>query len=76
MYRPHPFSWVPAEGQRHATTDPKPRQGYDGVEVRTLCLKRVTVDNSDIGWLWPTCSSCNTGAHELAGVPAGGETEE
>lgn len=69
MFRPHPFSWVPADGRRHATTDAKPRGGYHGNRVQTLCDRRVCVDNSDIAWLWPTCPECNTSAHELADVP-------
>ena len=69
MFRPHPFSWVPADGQRHATTDAKPRYGYHAIRVRTLCDLRVLVDDSDVSWLWPTCPGCNEGAHELAEVP-------
>lgn len=69
MFRPHPFSWVPAEGKRHATTDAKPRYGYRGTRVRTLCGRSVFAEDSDVAWLWPTWPGCNEGAHDLAEVP-------
>ncbi|WP_263254086.1 zinc finger protein [Saccharopolyspora rosea] len=70
MYRPHPFSWVPADGQRHATADVRPPGGFStGLVVETLCGQQVQADNSDMAWLWETCPTCNVRAHELAGIP-------
>ncbi len=40
MWSPHPFHWVPAGGQRHASTDAHPNGGHlypDGTAVTTLC---------------------------------------
>ncbi|QIZ35436.1 zinc finger protein [Saccharopolyspora sp. ASAGF58] len=69
-YRPRPYSWVPADGLRHASTDARPLGGYaTGVVVETLCGHQLRADNTDIGWLWETCAGCNAKAHELAGVP-------
>ena len=49
MYRPHPFSWVPADGQRHATADVRPPGGFStGLVVETLCGQQVQADNSDM----------------------------
>lgn len=67
---PHPFRWQPGEGKRHATLMPRPRGGFpDGTEVDTLCGTRVAADNSDIAWLWSTCTECNEQAHAMAGTP-------
>ncbi|RKT86195.1 zinc-finger [Saccharopolyspora antimicrobica] len=73
MYRPHPFSWVPGEGERHATTEERPPGGWPkGVEVPVLCGKQVEPVSSVEAWLWTTCTSCNVEAHEVAGVPLAG----
>ncbi|MDI2026978.1 zinc finger protein [Saccharopolyspora sp. TS4A08] len=65
MFQPHPFHWVPAGGQRHAT-----RTRLESGEVGTaLCGESITPDRSEIAWFWATCGSCNVAAHELAGVP-------
>ncbi|MGI8308790.1 zinc finger protein [Saccharopolyspora hattusasensis] len=70
MYRPHPFSWVPADGQRHASIDARPGGGYPtGVCVATLCGHQLIADNTDRAWLWETCPDCNAAAHVLAEVP-------
>ncbi|MGW3468785.1 zinc finger protein [Saccharopolyspora sp. NPDC000995] len=67
---PHPFRWQPGNGQRHATLKPRPRGGFPAEsQVETLCGKQITVDNSDIAWLWTTCPECDKTAHELAGTP-------
>ncbi|GAA2796349.1 zinc finger protein [Saccharopolyspora taberi] len=69
-YRPHPFRWVPAEGQRHATTDRLAAGGWsDGEAVTMLCGESVEVDNSVEAWLWETCADCNAEAHRMARVP-------
>ncbi|RKT83771.1 zinc-finger [Saccharopolyspora antimicrobica] len=65
----YPFHWVPAAGQRHASTDRRPEGALaypSGTSVTTLCREQVIADNSEIGWLWPTCDSCNTEAHRIA----------
>ncbi|NYI81603.1 hypothetical protein HNR68_000233 [Saccharopolyspora hordei] len=33
--------------------------------MTTLCRERLTADNSEIGWLWPTCAECNGEAHRI-----------
>ncbi|GGI80879.1 hypothetical protein GCM10011581_17810 [Saccharopolyspora subtropica] len=69
-YRPHPFSWVPAVGQRHASTDAKPAGGYPtGMTVQTLCGHQLIADNTETAWLWETCPECNAAARVLAGLP-------
>ncbi|WP_223840000.1 zinc finger protein [Saccharopolyspora pogona] len=70
MYRPHPFSWLPADGARHATTDERPAGGWpDGTEITALCRQQVRAKNSVEAWLWETCPGCNAEAHRLAGIP-------
>ncbi|MGI8311086.1 zinc finger protein [Saccharopolyspora sp. ASAGF58] len=70
MYQPHPFHWAPADGKRHASTDPKPRKGYPtGFVVATLCGYQLAVENTTLAWLWETCPDCNAAAHVLAEVP-------
>ncbi|WP_168584997.1 zinc finger protein [Saccharopolyspora sp. ASAGF58] len=70
MYRPHPFSWAPAAGQRHATTDQRPAGGWpDGAEITALCDRHVRPESGELAWLWPTCPECNKAAHVLAGIP-------
>lgn len=64
-YQPHPFHWVPAGGQRHASQ----RRVGDGEPARMLCGEHIVASYAEIAWLWETCSSCNITAHELAGVP-------
>lgn len=69
MYQPHPFHWIPAQGERHASRDPYPGgvQGYpDGATVSTLCGQDVTADSGAVAWLWDTCQRCNDAAHVLA----------
>lgn len=64
---PYPFHWVPCAEERHASLDTRPGGGYPtGQSVTTLCGGPLTVDNSTLGWLWPTCADCNTRAHRLA----------
>ncbi|MGW1679832.1 zinc finger protein [Saccharopolyspora sp. NPDC002376] len=65
----YPFHWVPAAGWRHASTDRRPEGALaypTGTSVRTLCREQLSADNSEIGWLWPTCDSCNSEAHRIA----------
>ncbi|MDA3647990.1 hypothetical protein LZ318_22675 [Saccharopolyspora indica] len=76
-YRPHPFHWAPAAGQRHASADEHPPGAAvypNGTEITTLCGLAVEADAGDMAWLWPTCVDCNAAARTLAGVPplAGG----
>lgn len=64
----YPFHWVPAAGRRHASTDRRPEGALaypSGTSVTTLCRERLTADNSEIGWLWPTCAECNGEAHRI-----------
>ncbi|GAA0509907.1 hypothetical protein GCM10011581_42840 [Saccharopolyspora subtropica] len=63
----HPFHWVPAEGQRHASLDFRPGGGYPtGMTVSTLCKQQLSADNSQLAWLWETCRDCNKEAHRIA----------
>ena len=67
---PHPFRWVPADRQRHASGDRRPALGYPtGTVVKTLCGHQLVADNGPGAWLWETCPECNEKAHGLAGVP-------
>ncbi|GAA2774214.1 zinc finger protein [Saccharopolyspora taberi] len=67
----HPFRWAPAANERHASRDTAPAGGLypNGECVETLCGRELSVDNSDIAWLWPTCPDCNQVAHRIAGCP-------
>ena len=64
-YQPHPFHWVPAGGQRHASH----ARVAAGDAAAMLCGERVVATYSATAWLWHTCENCNQSAHELAGVP-------
>ncbi|WP_190819464.1 zinc finger protein [Saccharopolyspora pogona] len=67
----HPFDWVPAEGERHASLDSRPGGGYPtGMAVLTLCRKQLSADNSQLGWLWSTCRDCSAEAHRIAASQA------
>lgn len=70
-FRPHPFSWIPADGQRHATVDQRPSGGWrNGELISTLCGNEgLEASLGTAAWLWETCSECNVRAHELAAVP-------
>ncbi|QUG99656.1 hypothetical protein HUO13_01565 [Saccharopolyspora erythraea] len=62
-----PFHWVPCDGARHASRDTRPAGGYPtGKEVKTLCGREMTADNSQHAWFWGTCTDCNREAHRLA----------
>ncbi|GAB2740193.1 hypothetical protein GCM10027174_12000 [Salinifilum aidingensis] len=69
---PHPFSWVPAQGARHATTDPRPpRSGRvhpPDVVVSTLCGEEVPAAAGEVAWLWETCPDCDERARALVGA--------
>ncbi|GAA4861873.1 zinc finger protein [Saccharopolyspora rosea] len=66
----HPFHWVPAAGERHASQDARPYGGYpEGRQVTTLCGQQLPAAVGDSPWLWGTCPTCNDRAHDLAGVP-------
>ncbi len=61
--------WVPADGQRHASTDSKPVGCYAYPatwEVKTLCGLTVTAADGKPAWLWETCPTCNARAKERA----------
>ncbi|GAA4849103.1 hypothetical protein GCM10025787_34900 [Saccharopolyspora rosea] len=66
----YPFHWVPGDGRRHASLDPRPcRCRYPaGALVSTLCGRKVVVDHSEVAWLWETCPDCNGEARRLAGI--------
>ncbi|MEV4734695.1 zinc finger protein [Saccharopolyspora sp. NPDC049426] len=64
-WRPHPFHWVPADGQRHASHG----RVADGDSSRMLCGEYAVAFYGVTAWLWATCVTCNIAAHELAGVP-------
>ncbi|WP_190812664.1 hypothetical protein [Saccharopolyspora pogona] len=69
-YRPHPFSWTPGGGLRHATCDERRSGGWrDDDKVTTLCNRPIRVDTSELAWLWDTCPDCNVAAHVLAQCP-------
>ncbi|WP_461157855.1 zinc finger protein [Saccharopolyspora tripterygii] len=69
-YRPHPFSWSPGEGRRHAIGEARPPGGWpDGTEITALCGDGIRTDNSTFAWFWPTCPDCNVKAHHLARSP-------
>ncbi|WP_406690718.1 zinc finger protein [Saccharopolyspora sp. ID03-671] len=65
-YRPHPFTWCPSNGSRHATAQTAPREGE---RFETLCGEPATADRSDQAWFWQTCAACDARAHHLAGLP-------
>jgi zinc finger protein len=70
VYRPHPFSWVPAGGLRHASAVKRPFGGWaDGEVIAMLCGEEAQAENSPTAWFWETCPECNVQAHRLAGVP-------
>ncbi|RCW45850.1 zinc finger protein [Halopolyspora algeriensis] len=70
---PHPFTWVPAARQRHASCDPVPGPGRAfpaEATVTTLCGREVTTERGEIPWLWETCPGCDEQARQLAGLPS------
>lgn len=71
---PHPFTWVPAAGQRHASTDPLPSgSGHEypaDVTVRSLCGREVVSASGELPWLWLTCAECDDEARAIVGAPA------
>ncbi|RKT88494.1 zinc-finger [Saccharopolyspora antimicrobica] len=72
VFQPHPFHWVPADGQRHASADPHPPGASiypDGTEVTTLCGQELAAEASDTAWLWGTCPVCDVAARRRAGMP-------
>lgn len=65
----HPFRWVPADGQRHASRHPTTGGGYPpGLTVSTLCGLDVHARTGDLPWLWPTCADCNLEARRIVGA--------
>lgn len=67
---PHPFFWLPIDGQRHAAEN-RDRDLPYGELINTLCgqqLKRIPV--TDIEWLWPTCPACWTTTAASVGLRA------
>lgn len=70
MYRPYPFSWVPANEARHASSDKRPTGGWpDGTELTALCGRKIQAASGELAWLWPTCAECDAAARILAGLP-------
>ncbi|WP_237710579.1 zinc finger protein [Saccharopolyspora spinosa] len=70
MYRPHPFSWVPAGGARHASAEDKPAGGWpDGTVLTSLCDRQIQAASGELAWLWQTCPECAAAARVLAGLP-------
>ncbi|WP_433868789.1 zinc finger protein [Saccharopolyspora sp. CA-218241] len=70
MCRLHPFHWVPADGERHATTAGRPLGGYsDGTVLETLCGRELRAVSGELAWLWFTCPDCDHEAHRMAGAP-------
>lgn len=71
---PHPFSWVPGGGARHATTDPRPPGSgcvYPAeVAVSALCGTEVTTAAGELSWLWATCPGCDERARAMVGAPS------
>ncbi|SFS71177.1 zinc finger protein [Saccharopolyspora flava] len=64
----HPFHWVPALGERHASTDPRPSGGYPaGSTITTLCDRQMNAEVGEMAWLWTTCPACNAEAHRMVG---------
>ncbi|MHA6802919.1 zinc finger protein [Salinifilum ghardaiensis] len=74
---PHPFSWVPGQGARHATTDPRPPHSGlvypPDVPVSALCGRAVTTAGGVTAWLWETCPECDERARALVGAPSRAE---
>lgn len=74
---PHPFSWVPAQGARHATTDPRPpncgRVYPPDVVVSALCGREVAAAVGAVAWLWETCPDCDEHARSLVGASSRAE---
>ncbi|NHD18118.1 MULTISPECIES: zinc finger protein [Actinopolyspora] len=73
----HPFTWVPAAWQRHASRDPVPPPAAEfpqGVLVSTLCGQELTSASGELAWLWGTCPECDDAAREIVGVPSRAET--
>lgn len=67
----HPFTWVPAADERHASVDPAPAHAYPaGQEIARLCGREVIAEVGDYAWLWPTCADCDRRAREMVGAPA------
>ena len=64
----HPFRWIPADGERHASRDKKPHGWPDGTVVNALCGRSVRADNRDVAWLWETCPACNQAAHNMLDI--------
>ncbi|RKT82702.1 zinc-finger [Saccharopolyspora antimicrobica] len=70
MYRPHPFSWVPAAGARHASAEKRPAGGWsDGTTLTALCDQKIQAESGELAWLWATCPGCSKAARVLAGMP-------
>lgn len=70
---PHPFTWVPAEGHRHASRDDVPspaREFPPDMSVMALCGRQITTATGDVAWFWPTCFDCDERARTLAGLPS------
>ncbi|TDD06176.1 hypothetical protein E1181_13005 [Saccharopolyspora terrae] len=67
--RMHPFHWVPALGERHASTDHRPSGGYPaGSTITTLCDREMRAEVGEMAWLWNTCPACNAEAHRMVGA--------
>ncbi len=71
MVWPRPFTWVPAAGHRHASSDDKPpsREFPPDTNVATLYGRVVVSAAGDLAWLWPTCGDCDEQARALVAMP-------
>jgi hypothetical protein len=65
---PHPFSWFPLAGQRHAI-DRRNRKVPLDSPMRTLCgATYPRGQDGDMEWLWPTCQPCWDETCIIAGI--------
>ncbi|ASU79847.1 hypothetical protein CDG81_18045 [Actinopolyspora erythraea] len=75
----HPFTWVPAANERHASKDPVSQgriQYAEGQSVTTLCGQMVEACDNELAWLWWTCPTCDDETRAIVGVPLRTETSE
>lgn len=75
---PHPFTWVPGERERHASTDPAPGLAFPaGQEIGTLCGRTVVAEGGVYPWLWANMPGLRFARSQagrrptLRGVPTG-----
>ena len=69
MHTPHPFHWVPAGGQRHASADPLPASCHSypaETTITALCGANLRAETSAEAWLWAGCADCRAATHEMS----------